>query len=413
MKRSLFTRNFTLLLLGQAASLFGNFLLRLALSMYVLETSGSASVFAGIVSLSTVPTILLSPLGGVLADRADRRNLMVLLDVCTGLSVLGAAFLLAAGGGLAVAAGLLIVLSVLGAFETPVVQACIPSMLSGDDITRGNAAVNQAASLSYLIAPALGGAAYAAFGLLPVLYASAGCFLLTAFLECFIRLPREPAAGLTVSAVRRDLAESIRFLRWERPCVWKMLLLAALSRFFVMGIAVVGLPFLVRAALGLDARYYGAAESVQAVAAIVGSVLAGLLSAKLPARRLSALLAALGAFLLPAGLLFGLPVSAAARYGVTVACFGGMQAAASVFSIFAVSLIQRGTPERLLGKVMAYTSAVTLCAQPAGQMVYGLLFDRYAASWILLLTGTVVCALGAGSAGLFAQLENDRKNFPA
>lgn len=69
MKRTLFAKNFILLILGQASSLFGNFILKLALSMYILEITGSAAIFAGILSAATVPTILLSPFGGILADR--------------------------------------------------------------------------------------------------------------------------------------------------------------------------------------------------------------------------------------------------------------------------------------------------------------------------------------------------------
>ena len=87
MEQKLFTKNFTLLILGQLTSLFGNFILKLALSMYVLEATGSAAIFAGILSAATIPTILLSPLGGILADRADRRNIMVALDALTGVSV--------------------------------------------------------------------------------------------------------------------------------------------------------------------------------------------------------------------------------------------------------------------------------------------------------------------------------------
>ena len=64
MTEKLFTKNFTLLILGQLTSLFGNFILKLALSMYVLEATGSAAIFAGILSAATIPTILLSPLGG-------------------------------------------------------------------------------------------------------------------------------------------------------------------------------------------------------------------------------------------------------------------------------------------------------------------------------------------------------------
>lgn len=180
MEQKLFTKNFTLLVLGQASSLFGNYILRLALSMYILEVTGSAAVFAGILSAATIPTILLSPAGGILADRADRRNLMAALDTLTGMSVLCAAVFLSGRNAIAVIGVLLVTRSVLGAFETPTVQACIPQMLTGDLIIRGNAVVNQVASISYLTAPLLGGILYAAVGLKPVMYASVVCFFLTA-----------------------------------------------------------------------------------------------------------------------------------------------------------------------------------------------------------------------------------------
>lgn len=188
MTEKLFTKNFTLLILGQLTSLFGNFILKLALSMYVLEATGSAAIFAGILSAATIPTILLSPLGGILADRADRRNIMVALDALTGVSVLCAALFLSESNAIAVISTLLIILSILGAFETPTVQACIPTMLQGDNIMKGNAVVNQVASLSYLIAPMLGGVLYAMLGLKPVMYASVVCFFITALFECFIKL---------------------------------------------------------------------------------------------------------------------------------------------------------------------------------------------------------------------------------
>ena len=93
MKPRLFTRNFTLLLLGQASSLMGNYTLRFALSMLVLEGNGSASVFGAFWQSPWFPPFCSPPLGGVLADRANRRNIMVALDVLSGTAVLGACLL--------------------------------------------------------------------------------------------------------------------------------------------------------------------------------------------------------------------------------------------------------------------------------------------------------------------------------
>lgn len=409
MGQKLFTKNFTLLVLGQASSLFGNYILRLALSMYVLEVTGSAAVFAGILSIAVIPTILLSPLGGILADRADRRNVMVVLDALTGASVLCAAILLAENNAIAVICVLLVILSVLGAFETPTVQACIPQMLSGNDVIRGNAVVNQVASVSYLAAPLLGGMLYAQVGLKPVMYASVACFFITASFERFIVLDHHVRnhKGNVLSTAKEDFSDSIRFVTKGRPDILKMLLLAALSRFFVMGVTLVGLPFLVRTVLGLDAKFYGGAESGLAVATILGSVAAGLLAGQLKAGRLSYVLAAIGVCIIPAGIVFLFPSGALVRYAVIVAAFCGMQAAISIFSVFAVSLIQQNTPDDLIGKVMAYTSAVTMCVQPVGQMAYGVLFDRFrgAVALVLIPSGVVVCVIGLMAKGLFRKLE--------
>ncbi len=417
MTEKLFTKNFTLLILGQLTSLFGNFILKLALSMYVLEVTGSAAIFAGIVSAAAIPTILLSPLGGILADRADRRNIMVALDALTGASVLCAALFLSESNAIAVISTLLMILSILGAFETPTVQACIPTMLQGDNIMKGNAVVNQVASLSYLIAPLLGGILYVMLGLKPVMYASVVCFFITALFECFIKLSyqRTQNQGGVLQIVKQDFLSSMQYLSKEQPSISKMLLLTAFSRFFVMGITIVGLPFLVRTVLGLNANYYGAAESALAVATILGSIAAGILAEKLKIHKLSFLLASMGIFMIPAGIVFLFPVNIMIKYGVTIVSFCGMQAVISIFSIFAVSLIQQRTPNHLIGKVMAYTSTVTLCVQPIGQIVYGFLFDRFysAVYFVLIPTGIIVCIVGLSAMSFFKNMEREQQEVSA
>lgn len=213
--------------------------------------------------------------------------------------------------------------------------------------------------------------------------------------------------GNILSTVKDDFSNSIRFITKERPDIIKMLLLAALSRFFVMGVTLVGLPFIVRTVLVLDAKYYGGAESALAVATILGSIAAGLLTGKLKSGRLSCVLAATGVCIIPAGAVFLFPSGAVIRYAVIVAAFCGMQAAISIFSVFAVSMIQQNTPDDLIGKVMAYTAAITMCAQPVGQMVYGFLFDRFdeAVCLVLIPTGIIVCVIGLLATGFFRKLE--------
>lgn len=408
-KEKLFTRNFTPLILGQVSSLTGNYTLKFALSMYVLEQTGSASIFAGMLSAALLPTVLLSPFGGILADRANRKHIMVALDALSGLSVLAAGLLLPLGRELWVIGALLVLLSVLAAFESPTVQACVPQMVSPQNLVQGNAVVSQVSAVTSLVTPFLGSLFYTAFGIGPVFAAAVVCFWLTALLECMIRLeyqkpPRTAGIG---AIVREDLAVSAHFLRREQPDILKLLLLAALAGMFVSGTAVVGFPYLVRTVLGLSATYYGAAESAMGAAAILGSLCAGLLGKKLRVRDLSAIFLSFGLSLFPIGLSFLLPVGRMARYGVLLFFFCVCQLGVCIFSTYAITLIQQRTPKQLMGKVMSCVFTLSMCAQPVGQMVYGALFDCFSDSvyWVLIPTGVLICLIAVASRGFLKRME--------
>ncbi len=403
-------RNFVFLLLGQISSLIGNGTLKFALAMYVLERTGSAAVFAGMLSAAMLPTIVLSPFGGVLADRMNRRALMIALDALSGLAALLAGAALPLGCDLPLISALLVALSALGAFESPTVQACVPQMLSGDALEKGNAAVSQAAALASLATPFLGSVVYTAVGMVPVLYAAAACFLLTACLEGFIRLPpvqagRMQSAAMLRADLRADLRAGLRFLCREQPDVLKWLLLAALTSLFIAGTAVVGFPFLVRTVLGLSAELYGAAESAMAVAAVLGSLFAGLTAGRLRLC-LAWVFLGVGAALALAGGAFLVPLDAMGRYLALTAMFCACQFGCSVFSTCAISAIQRRTPEAMMGKVMAYVFTLSLCAQPLGQIFYGALFDRCGARayWVLVPSGLLVCLAGVLSRRLLRRM---------
>lgn len=408
-KEKLFTRNFTLLILGQVSSLTGNYTLKFALSMYVLEQTGSASIFAGMLSAALLPTVLLSPFGGILADRANRKWIMVALDTLSGLVVLAAGLLLPLGRELWVIGALLVLLSVLAAFESPTVQACVPQMVSPQNLVQGNAVVSQVSAVTSLVTPFLGSLFYTAFGIGPVFAAAVVCFWLTALLECMIHLeyqkpPRTAGIG---AIVREDLAVSAHFLRREQPDILKLLLLAALAGMFVSGTAVVGFPYLVRTVLGLSATYYGAAESAMGAAAILGSLCAGLLGKKLRVRDMAAIFLSFGLSLFPIGFSFLLPVGRMARYGVLLFFFCVCQLGVCIFSTYAITLIQQRTPEQLMGKVMSCVFTLSMCAQPVGQVVYGALFDCFFDSvyWVLIPTGVLICLIAVVSRGFLKRME--------
>ncbi len=409
MDNKLFHKNFSLLIAGQASSLFGNCILDFALSMYVLEITGSATIFASFLAVAMLPTILLSPLGGVIADRANKRNIMVILDFATGITILISAMMIVRANNLVIICITLIIQSILGAFETPTVQACVPQMQKGDNIVRGNAIVNQINAISTFVAPFIGSLLYTTFGLKPVMFAGVFCFLLTAFLECFIKLdykPEKSSCGI-FQIVKGDLIDSTRFICRERPAIFKTLILTAVISFFVQGVALVGLPYIVRTVLGLNANYYGAMESMLGFTGILGSIISGLIVEKFKIRKLYLTLLIIAIPLLPCGIIFLFVQNIQINYAILLLSFAIIQISACVFSVFALSIIQQLTPDNMTGKVMAYTATFSLCAQPLGQIIFGILFDGFSSAVYLVLipTGIILSIISLTTKEFFLKIE--------
>lgn len=387
----LFSKNFVLLLMGQISSLFANTILRFALSMYILELTQSALIFGGILAFSMVPTIVLSPFGGILADRANRKKIMVALDFLSGVTAFITLLVIQETNAVLIVGVVLSVYAVLGAFESPTVQAAVPQMQTGDNIIRANAVVNQIAALAALIAPFIGSACYTAFGIRTVLMVSVLGFFLTSALEVFIKLPykKQKMEENWIRTVKSDFRVSVRFITKEKPEILRMVFFVSTISFFIMGTVNVGLPFIIRTVLGLKAEYVGVAESVCGAAAIIGSIIVGVVVQKLKLSDMYKYLIGMGLSAVPMGLAFLLK-DTLPTYFVLLMSVAVMQVIASIFSIYVLSVIQQRTPNELLGKIMAYVMTISLCMQPLGQMIYGILFETFTEHIIWIMLGSAV-----------------------
>ena len=409
MSQKLFNRDFTLVAIGQLISLFGNAILRFALALYVLDATGSAAVFGSVTAIAVIPTILLSPFGGILSDRVNRRNIMAALDFATAALALGLGLLLSEENAVALITVTLLLLSVIQACYTPSVNSSVPLLQAEGNLVKANAVVSQVSMLANLIGPVLGGVLYGFFGAMPIILVSGVCFFLSAVLELFIHIPFQPLDAKTgiLQIVKDDLRESIRFMTREQPDILRITLMIAVYSLFVVSTITVGLPYMVRTVLGLSSQLYGAAEGLMAAAGIAGGIASGFLADRLKTSRLYWLLVLSGAALVPVGAAFLLDCGPMTCYIVITICIMAMQLLIALFSIFMLSLAQSRTPSHLLGKMTAYIMTLTMCAQPVGQALYGVLFDRFAGSLYLPLIATalIAAAIGLASRGLFARLE--------
>ena len=395
MQKTSFGRDFLLVVIGQIISLFGNAILRFALPLYLLRQTGSPALFGVVTACSFAPMVVLSMAGGVLADRVNKRNIMVGLDFSTAAIIL---LFYAALGRLPTVplfiAVLMLLYGISGTYQ-PAVQASVPLLVQKEKLIAGNAVINQVNTLSGLLGPVAGGVLFTLWGIGPILLLSAACFAFSAVMEIFIRIPHErrPSEAGVFQVVRQDLQECCRFVRSEKPVFVSVVVLVAMFNLVLSAVMIVGTPILITQVLGLSDTLYGLTQGALALGGLCGGALAAACGDKLRVQKAHLLLLACSAAVAVMGLSLWLRLPPLVSYAaITLMSFAAM-GASTLFMVQIYTLVQVQTPPQLVGKVMAALISIAMCGQPVGQALYGLLFGLFAPYPYLVLLGAAGAAL--------------------
>ena len=409
-KQTLFQKDFTLVVIGQIISLFGNAILRFALPLYLLRETGSPSLFGAVTACSFIPMIIFSLFGGVLADRVNKRNIMVILDF--GTAAIIAVFYLIHGILPIVPimiVCLMLLYSISGAYQ-PAVQASIPALLENEQIMRGNAVINMVNTLASLLGPIIGGILFGAWGLVPILLVSTACFLSSAVMEIFIHIPfkKRKSEKSMASIVLDDLKESGRYIKNEKPEFVPVIVILALFNLIFSSVMIVGIPIMVVNILQMSDISLGITQGALGLGGLAGGLLGGIIGGRLKLKNGYLLLAGCSVSALVMGIgLFSFVPPLVGYWLITGMSFAAM-ALSTMFTIQMCSMVQQQTPSHLIGKIMALIMAVANCAAPAGQAMYGLLFDVCSmVPWAIML-GAAVVSIGISlySKKVFFKLES-------
>lgn len=388
-KNTILSKDFILVVIGQIISIFGNQILRYALPLYLLNQTGSSALFGTILAVSFIPMILLFPIGGIIADRVNKRNIMVTLDF--GTAILIFLFYLLTGRIDIVplmAITMILLYGIQGAYQ-PAVKASVPVLVESQHIMKANAVVDMINSIASMAGPVIGGLLFSVLGLMPILYVSIGCFFAAAVMEIFIHIPfekRETTNNVFVTGLR-DLKESFSFMFRERPVIWKISFIFASSNLLLTSLILIALPVLITQHLGfaLDTanRLYGYAQGVIAAGAVLGGLLAGTLSKKLKAKTSPLLLIGCSLFILLEGIALQALNSSMGIYIILIIGCGLLLTLHTLFQIQMMTYLQRLTPANLIGKVISCFMCVVMCTIPLGQFIYGFVFEHIGSSTYL------------------------------
>ena len=419
MQTKLFRRDFTLVVIGQIISLFGNAILRFALPLYLLRETGSSTLFGVVTACSFAPMVILSMVGGVLADRVNKRDIMVGLDFSTAAIIMLFYFSLGkiyfSLGKIPTVPLFIVVLMLLygisGTYQ-PAVQASVPLLVAKEKLMAGNAVINQVNTLSGLLGPVIGGVMFTLWGIYPILLLSAACFTFSAIMEIFIHIPHEkrPREVGVLRVVGMDLKESYQFVKTEKPIFFSVVFLVSIFNLVLSAVMIVGTPILITQVLGMSDTMYGFTQGALALGGLCGGILTAIVSEKLKIQNSYVLLLVCSIAVAVMGISLFLNMPAIVSYwAITLMSFTAM-GASTLFMVQIYTLVQTQTPPQLVGKIMAALISIAMCGQPIGQAIYGVLFDIFAAhTWVVLIGAAIAAFLiSLYSKKIFGRLENSK-----
>ncbi|MDR1322626.1 MAG: MFS transporter [Gracilibacteraceae bacterium] len=381
-EKTIFSKDFILVVTGRIVSAFGNQILRYALPLYLLIQTGSAALFGTIMAAAFIPMVLLFPIGGIIADRLNKRNIMLALDFCTAAVVFIFCLLSGKIDIVPLMTVTLIILYGIDGADRPAVKASVPALVNAEHMMRANSIVDVVDSAAAMAGPVIGGLLFSVFGLTPILYVSIGCFFASVALDIFIHIPfeKKAAAGNIFATGISDLRESFSFMLRKRPTLWKISLIFASSNLLLTTLVLIGLPVIITQHLGFGPgganRAYGYAQGVIAAGAILGGLLAGVLSNKLKSTASPALLIGCSLCVILGGAALQTLSRPMGSYLVLIIACALMLALHTLFQIQMVTYLQLLTPKDLIGKVISCFICVVMCTNPLGQFAYGFVFEH-------------------------------------
>jgi DHA3 family tetracycline resistance protein-like MFS transporter len=400
------SRPFALLWAGQTVSLIGDAVFNIAITWEVLLLTGSATAMSLILLAQWGPRILFLLLGGVIADRASRRLLMLCADAGRGCIVLLVACLswthqLQFWHLIALAP----LFGIVSSFFDPAYQAIMPQLVETDALTSVNALNTLSRNLGFLLGPVPGALCAALFGMASAFAFDALTYGVSALCLLALRLPPFTSSSHIASPTHssgadeihapsppglrsaiRDAQDGLRYV-FSIPWLWVTMLASPLVGAGFAGAMWVSLPRLVHDVYGAGIWLIGAVATADAV----GSILVALALGNGTCKRRRGMIA-YGAVLVGGGALIvcALPLARPIEPIIVIGASAMVGAGLATFTILWGTLQQEKVPNDKLGRVSSITQSGVASTLPGGLVLAGLLADHLGPARVFALAGLLV-----------------------
>lgn len=399
--KKLVKKNIILLLTGKFVSVLGSQIYSFAISLYVLSITGSGLSFSLNLALSTLPRVIFGPISGVIADRVDRKKMVVAMDIISGLVIISL-FALSITDELRliyiyVTTFLLSTCSIF--FNTPLI-ASYPNIVDDKNLTRINSLSQTIESTSSIAGPFIGGIVYAIINIKMFLFINGISFVISGISELFIDFKlNSDEEGLEDDKIESekvtffiDLKKGLKYIATQKWLIVLSLFFVVLNMLLMMGI-MVPIPYIVREIWGFTSQQYGYLNSMFPVGILVGSLLLAVLPQK--GKKFKRLMIFTMVFSL-AVILVGIVVSEAfftlsnLQYLFILMGLYFIIAASAIFINVPLEVtLQRLVPDDKRGRVEGSLGSLSEALSPIGVILAGVLVDLIS-PWILPIASGII-----------------------
>jgi len=371
-------QSFYLIVLSQGISLIGGEVLYFAISLYVLDLTGSAEIFAAMVAISFLPRILFTPLGGAIADRFSKKMILVISDSANTVLVFVLAAMLFSGSESVILLGATVTLmTLITTFYHPTVTASLPAVLTPDELVKANGLVQGIKAVSRLLGPIMAGFLFGAVGVINVVVICAVFFLFSAIINIFIKIPyvAQKMAGGMLATIATDIKEGFVYITRQNPVLFKIAIIFTLFALFYQAMLSVAFPYMIRITFAMSEEAFGFANAAIGVAVLSGSLLSGKIKKYLELKHLPYYLAAIGVVTTPIALSLMLPGGIFPPL-LMIASFVLIMFIFTLINILVMAFTQIHVPAQMLGKTIAIILSIANLLAPVGLFALGWLLEN-------------------------------------
>lgn len=386
-------KDFLLLFAGGLVSRIGNGIHHIALVWFILELTGSGTATGTILLLSTLPGVLVSPFGGLIADRFNRKVLIVGNDFLRGLIVLALGYMIYTGHTSFWLLGTATVLmAISGAFFNPAIGAVLPNIVTPKNLEKANSLEHISMNFTQIIGAALGGILIGVLGISGAFFFNGISFLISGFSELFINIPPIKNDAETKLTFVDDFKYGLKYLKGRRELL-ALFITSLFLNFLFSGLFAVALPYVYNQTLEVSGLFFGLAKSIFPAGAILGSVLINYYVIK-NYRNFLALNLFFQSFLL---LAMGLPISpwalnsfsVTAVYLALLVIMVLMGITNALVNVPVMTLFQRMIPDNLRGRLFGLLGTFVQGLMPISMGLVGILLDQISPYSLFILAGTI------------------------